>query len=85
MKYKTDFFEYPIKSSSMNIFKIKNDTTETIPMYWKLELIASKLFAMENNVTSYTYGEDSDDEDDEFYSYESNYRVFFPILHTSSL
>lgn len=79
---KTDFYENPIKSSNLNVYR--TSLTESTAKFWKFESIVSKLFCIEKkdsdireNVTF-----DSDDEDEEYYYDNFPCRVFFPVLHS---
>lgn len=82
VKRKTDFFDYPIKSSNLKIFK--TNMVEASPQYWNIEIIESKLFCM-NNASLFNSFEEDSDEDEDYYASEHNYRVFFPLIHTSNL
>lgn len=77
---KCDFYDYPVSSSSLNIYK--TTFNEDQPKYWNLSSITMKLFCMEKKPSDNLCFYDSDDEDEEYYNDNLPCRVFFPILHS---
>lgn len=80
---KRDFYQYPVFSSNLNIFK--TSLLENIPKYWSFECLKAKLFCMEKTSTDIHCLDDSDDEDEDYYYDNEPCRAFFPILHSELL
>lgn len=84
IKEKSNFFDQPIFSSSINIFQ--TGFTEESPKYWKADLISNKMFCMEKSseLVNWIVNENEDESDDEEFIIPS-YRVFYPLIHSNEI
>lgn len=80
VREKINFFDVPIYSSDINIFK--TNFKEDSPRYWKVESISNKMFCMAKSaeLINWIFNEDEDEECDLTIP---SYRVFYPLIHTN--